>query len=248
MFRTNIILISFVLSSSVLATTVSQISPSNPFVIGLSAGPAWVTGNQTQAINLQPDVVKTYTASNQSSTVASVELFGGWQKAFSSMHQPLLGQLGISIVGAGNAQLSGDIWEDSDPAFDNFNYTYKVNHTHIAIKGRLVGNYNLVFEPYVSASAGLGFNHAYNFTINPKISEEVAAPGFQSNTTTTFTYSLGIGLQASFTPHLQAAIGYEFADWGQVQLASAPGQTINQGLTLNHLYGHELQLSLFYTV
>lgn len=248
MFRTSVIFISCILSGNALAVAADQAVSDNHFFIGLSAGPTWVTGNQTQAINLQPDIVKTYTADNQSSAFASAELFAGWQKALSFIRQPLLGQLGVSIVGAGNATLQGDIWEDSDSAFDNFNYTYKVNHTHIAIKGRLVGNYNTLLEPYISASVGVGFNHAYDFTISPKISQEVAAPGFQSNTTTTFTYTLGIGLQVSLTPQLQAAIGYEFADWGKIQLARAPGQTVNQGLTLNHLYGNELQLALFYAV
>ena len=85
-------------------------------------------------------------------------------------------------------------------------------------------------------------------TIKPKTVEEVAAPPFQSNNTTTFVYTLGVGIQKSFSSHLQGAIGYEFADWGKNNLARAAGQTLNQGLTLNHLYAHQIQLSLFYIV
>lgn len=249
MFRTNIILISCVLiSSSTLAAALTSPSSDNHFVVGISGGPTWVTGNQTQTINLQPDITKTYTGNNQSSPIPSAEFFAGWQKAFFSMHQPVIGQLGVSFVDTGDTTLSGNVWEDGDPAFNNFNYTYKVNHMHVAIKGRLIGNYNTPLKPYISASAGVGCNRAHNFVITPTVSGEVAAPGFQSNTTTTFTYTLGIGLQMNITSQLQAAIGYEFADWGKVQLSRAPGQTMNQGPTLNHLYGNEVQLSLFYVI
>jgi len=250
MFRRIIILLSIMLSSSLLAGTASAITGSGQFLIGLSAGPTWVSGNKTQTINLEPDVAKTYTANNNSAAFPSAELFIGWQNPWVTrlIEQPLISQLGISIAGAGNAKLSGDIWEDADPDFNNFNYDYKINHAHVAVKGRLISNACLSFEPYISGSVGVGFNRAYDFTIKPKIVEEVAAPPFTSNTTTTFTYTLGIGLQKSLSPQLQAAIGYEFADWGKIQLSRAVSQTVNQGLTLSHLYAHQLQLSLFYIV
>ncbi len=218
------------------------------FVIGLSAGPTWTSGNEKQTFHLEPDLVKTYTADSNNHTFPSAEIFIGWQTPVYLIQQPLLSQIGISIAGADHANLNGDIWEDADPTFDNYDYTYKVNHAHVAMKGRLIGHCNRLVEPYISASIGLGINRAYDFAITPKIPEEVPAPFFQSNTTTTFSYALGIGIQISFTPQLQAAIGYEFADWGKTQLSRAPGQTLNQGLTLNHLYAHQLQLSLFYIV
>jgi opacity protein-like surface antigen len=250
MFRKIIILSGMMLSSSVLAETASAITGTGQFVLGLSAGPTWETGNKKQTINLEPDVAKTYTANDDSNTFPSAELFIGWQNLWATrlIDQPLISQLGISIAGAGNARLSGDIWEDADPDFNNYNYDYKINHTHVAVKGRLIGNSCLSFEPYISGSVGVGFNHAYDFSIKPKIVEEVAAPPFTSNTTTTFTYTLGVGLQKSFSPQLQAAIGYEFADWGKTQLSRGVGQTSNQGLSLSHLYAHQLQVSLFYNV
>lgn len=247
MFKMMMVLASILLSGSVWASGM----PANlPLVIGLSAGPTWISGNKTQTISLEPDVIKTYTATNLSSAVPSVELFVGVQQSWftSLIKQPLIGQLGASIVDAGNVEQGGDIWDEADPAFNNANYTYKVNHAHLAIKGRLICDGSQMFKPYISASIGVGFNHAYDFSTYPTNTAEVVPPSFASNTTTTFTYTLGIGLQTSFTTQLQAAIGYEFADWGQIQLSRAAGQTTNQGLALNHLYANQLQLSLFYTV
>ncbi|MHB1947715.1 MAG: porin family protein [Gammaproteobacteria bacterium] len=242
MLKRTIILISSMMCSSVYAAT-------NPIVVGLSAGPTWISGNKTQTFHLQPDVAKTYTGEVNNSAFPSGEFFIGWQRPWcaSFLRQSFLSQLGLSIVAAGNARLKGDIWEDADPDFDNYRYQYKVNHAHVAVKTRLIGNCNRFIEPYISAALGVGFNHAHGFTISPKITSEVPAPPFKSNTTTTFTYSFGIGIQKSLTPEFKAAIGYELTDWGRTQLARATGQTVNQGLTLNHLYANQLQLSLFYS-
>jgi opacity protein-like surface antigen len=248
MFRIIIALTSLALPGSVLAASVSDMIANKQLVVGLIAGPSWISGNKTQSINLQPDIVKTYTGNNQNTSFSSAEIFVGLQQAWfaTQIKQPLLAQVGVSVVGAGNPELNGDIWDDADPAFNNSTYTYKVNHTHIAIKGRLTRDDNRLIKPYLSASVGMGFNHAFNYSSSPTITEEVTAPPFKSNTTTAFTYTVGLGLQTSLNAHFQAAAGYEFADWGHVELARAAGQTQNQGLTLNHLYANQLQISLLY--
>lgn len=248
MFKKIVILTSLLLPGSILAAPLGFLLDTNQTIIGISAGPTWSSGNKKQTLNLQPDIVKTYTADSNDHVFPSAEFFLGWQQPFSVMQQSLLGQLGISIAGSDHAEMSGDIWEDADPTFDNFDYTYKVNRILAAVKGRLVGSCNRFVEPYVSASLGVSFNRAYEFQIDPIISQEVPAPAFKSNTKASFSYTLGIGLQKSFTPQFQAAIGYEFSDWGKTQFSHATGQTVNKGLSLNHVYAQQLQLSVFYLV
>jgi opacity protein-like surface antigen len=247
MFRIIIMLFGIMLSSSVFAVTENQISSGGQFFIGLSPGVAWVSGNKTQTLSLETDVQKTYTADNNASATPSGEIFIGWQKPH-FIRQALTSQIGISVFGAGNAKLSGNIWEDANPNFNNFSYSYKIQHTHVALKGRLIGNTDFFVDPYISGSIGVGFNRAENFTSQPTTSGEVAAPPFGSHSTSTFVYTLGLGVQKSLTENLHVALGYEFADWGKTQLSRANSQTINQGLTLNHLYANQLQLSLFYIV
>jgi len=246
MRRALLVLLGFLFSSSLFAESVHWPFSNSQFLMGLTLGPTWISGNQTQTINLELDEKKTYTANSNSQTFPSGELFMGWQQPWVS-HPSLMTQLGIAVAAAGNVNLNGDIWEDGDPNFDNFNYSYKVQHTHVAIKARLLGYVGSSFEPYISASAGLGFNRAYDFSITPKISQEVAPPPFHDNTTTTFVYTLGIGIQHPLNNDFQVAIGYEFSDWGHVGLSRADDQTINQGVALNHLYAHEIALSLFYS-
>jgi hypothetical protein len=219
-------------------------------LIGLSAGPTWASANTRQTFNLQPDVQKTYVASNNNETFVTAELFLAGQKLLHPhlLTKPVMGQLGLVIAWAGDADLSGDVWEDANPNFNNFYYTYKMNHTYVALKGRFLGQFEYAAEPYLSGSLGVGFNRAYDYTEKPKIPEEVPAPNFAAHTTTAFSYTLGVGLQKAFTRQLQAAVGYEFSDWGRSQLARAAGQTLNQGLSPKHMYAQELQCSLFYII
>ena len=70
---------------------------------------------------------------------------------------------------------------------------------------------------------------------------------FAAYTQTSFTYTLGAGIQKILTNHWQVGLGYEFADWGQSRLNRASEQTIGQGLSLSHLYTNGLVFNLTYT-
>lgn len=125
-------------------------------------------------------------------------------------------------------------------------YSYQIQHAYVAAQGTLLADRRYWFIPWVSASLGVGFNNAHNFQNTPLISEAVVMPYFVSNTKTSFSYTVGAGLQKVLDPHWQAGIGYEFSDWGQNQLGRAPGQTLNSGLYLNHLYTNGALFNLTY--
>ncbi|MFN7097540.1 MAG: outer membrane protein [Gammaproteobacteria bacterium] len=116
------------------------------------------------------------------------------------------------------------------------------------MKGKLLGNWGWGFMPWVSASVGVGFNRAYSFTNTPTIFEALPSSNFTSNTTTAFTYTLGIGIQRALTKHWQIGAGYEFSDWGKSELGRATGQTMGSGLSLSHLYTNAFLLNLTFVV
>jgi hypothetical protein len=84
----------------------------NPYMIGLSAGPSWGSGNKTQTFYLQPNIQKSYVAQSNNQAFTTAELFIATQFKQSK----LLEQFGFVFSGAGNAQLSGDIWELASPS------------------------------------------------------------------------------------------------------------------------------------
>ncbi|WP_415583241.1 outer membrane protein, partial [Legionella pneumophila] len=171
------------------------------------------------------------------------ELFVGIQKTWSSQW---LGQLGLAAATTGNAKLQGVIWDDADPEFNNHSYQYKIRNSRIAVKGKLLLDKGYWLMPWVSASLGVGFNRAHEYSNAPLIFEALPNPNFADHTKTAFTYTLGAGVQKAFNDHWQVGIGYEFADWGKSELGRADMQTMNSGLALNHLYTNGVLLNLTY--
>lgn len=212
-------------------------------VMTLSLGPGWPSPGNSKTLNLQSDIRKTYNVTSNSQAFPAGEFFVGWQVPTGFN---LLFQMGLEIEAVHNAQLTGTIWEDADPGFNNYNYTYNVNHKQLAIKGKVLSDVNMVLQPYVSASIGYGANSAHNFTISPKIVQEVPAPFFNSHSMSSLTYAFGIGVQKAISSSWQFGAGYEFANLGKSQLAAAAGQTENTGLSATHFFTNQLLFSVSY--
>ena len=234
-----------ILSHAAFAGDMGSIEPQTkwPLVGTLSVGPVWQSNGHTQTFYLAPNVEKTYAANSSTNAMADGEIFLGLQK---DLPRQLQGQLGLAVGIAGNADLSGHIWDDANPQFNNYTYNYKVNHVHLALKGKVLADRGYWLTPWVSGSLGVGFNHAYSFNNTPTIFEAIPNNNFSSNTETAFTYTLGAGVQRVLNQHWQVGIGYECADWGQSQLGRASGQTLNSGLGLNHLYTNGFLFNLTY--
>lgn len=234
-----------VLGSTAFAGTMGSVVPSKDWtwVGSVSAGPVWARGGETQTFYLAPEIEKTYAARISTNALASGELFLGIQKLLGSQW---LGQLGLAAATTGNAKLQGVIWDDADPEFNNHSYQYKIRNSRIAVKGKLLLDKGYWLMPWVSASLGVGFNRAHEYSNAPLIFEALPNPNFADHTKTAFTYTLGAGVQKAFNDHWQVGIGYEFADWGKSELGRADTQTMNSGLALNHLYTNGVLLNLTY--
>jgi len=244
--RVLIALLSAFLSIGSIASSIGQNSePQNStHIITLSAGPAWVTRGTDQAFFLQPEIEKTYTAGKNTNALLSTEFFYGWQHRLNSI---FLGHIGFALAATSDARLSGEIWDDADPLFNDLIYKYKVNHMHVAAKGKLLADMKYSLKPYVSASLGVGFNHAHGFNNTPIIFEAIQNPDFSEHTQTSFTYTLGIGLQRNISQNWEVGMGYELADWGKSQLGRSPSQTLGNGLSQSHVYTNGLLFSLTYS-
>ena len=214
-----------------------------PNVIIFSGNADWTRLKQSETIELLPDVNNYYYAAPQTSALVGGELFFAWQRSLMSQ---MLGQVGVAVAATNDARINGVIWQDQNPQFDALSYAYKINHIHVALKGRLVGAFESVVQPYVQGSVGVGFNRSHSYGNTSEAFEVLPSSNFASNTETAFTYTAGAGLQTALSAHWQLGIGYEFADWGQSQLNRAPGQTMNSGLSLAHLYTNAAQFNVSY--
>lgn len=215
------------------------------FVASLSGAVLWDNAGQSQTLTLAPDIVKNYKADNDTRWEAGGEIFLGIQVP---LPKSLRGQLGLAFAIANDATLSGDILDDSNQQFDNYNYRYQINHRHYALKGKLLGDLGCDLFPWISAGVGVGYNSAHSFTNTPSISEAVRSPNFSGNTIRAFTYSVGAGFQYAInkSKSWQVGLGYEFSDWGKSKLGRARGQTQGAGLTMNHLYTNAILANITY--
>lgn len=228
-----------------------------PYVVTISGGPAWTRSAESQTIYLDPDIYKAYIANtgthsfallktpNGTTMLGTGELFLGYRGILNSIVE---GQLGFAFAASSPITLKGDIWEDADPAFNNYYYSYRLRNSRVAVKGLLlydIGFYDVF--PFLGASAGLGFNSSTNFSIRPKIYQEVPAPYFTNHRSKSFNYTLSTGIQIALSSNWRGGIGYEFANWGASRLGLAPGQTVGiGGLKLGSVRSNELQLSISY--
>ncbi|CDZ77542.1 Opacity protein antigens [Legionella massiliensis] len=234
----------FLASSSTFAGTMGSVEqPSWTWFGTFSAGPVWENGGKTQTFYLTPSIEKTYKSNKSNKALFDGEIFVGLQKALSQTFQ---GQLGLAVAATNSAKLSGHIWDDADPLFDNYIYNYKIQHTHIAVKGKVLADAGFWVMPWLSASVGVGFNNAHGFNNTPTIFEAEQTPNFASHTKTTYSYTLGAGVQKALNSHWQVGAGYEFADWGKSNLGRAPAQSQGSGLKLNHFYTNGVLFNITY--
>lgn len=223
----------------------TQAGISSAYVISLGVGPVWEDAGQMQSYYLFPNILKTYVPKNASSTLAEGELFVGILRP---LHNGFQYQLGFAFSTTTNASFSGVIWDDGLPIFDNYVYQYQVNHTSIALKGKLLAEKGYYVTPWVSLSLGAGFNQAQNYFTTPLIPQAVTNANFAYNIQTAFTYTVGAGIQKNVSEHVQLGIGYEFTDWGKSVLGPAPGQTLGNGLQLDHLYTNGLTFNATFLI
>ncbi|MBV9575104.1 MAG: outer membrane beta-barrel protein [Gammaproteobacteria bacterium] len=217
--------------------------PHQPWIMSISGGLAWQLHSDSQTQNLTPEVTKTYHVNHSDETLVNGELFIGLQQALPHNWQ---GQWGLALSTTENATEKGMIWDDADPSFANYYYRYKISHSFLGLKGVLLMDVGYWLTPWISASAGVGFNHAYEYTNTPILAEAVVNPNFNSSSNRAFSYTVGIGVQKNLSEHWQAGIGYQFADWGKSELGMAPGQTIGSGLAQDHLYTSGFLINVTY--
>ena len=222
---------------------ISQLK-SIPWVGTFSIGPTWTSPGSQQTLQLSPKIEKTYTAYKPSNTLVDGEIFLGIKK---DLPYNLFTHVGIAGALTSQAGLSGEIWDDADPNFNNYVYGYHIQHSHVAIKAKVFKDLSYAVLPWISGSVGVGFNRANSFHNTPTISEAVMQNNFTSNTQTSFTYTVGAGIQKILNPNWQVGAGYEFADWGRSHLGAASGQTQGTGLSLSHLYTNGLMFNITYT-
>lgn len=217
-------------------------------ILTLSGGPGWVDPGTTQNLYLDYDYNNGYLPGSNQQPIGFGEVYLAVQK---SLNTNLDNQFGIAFSGAWMAKVNGQVWQYNDPLFYNYVYSYNLNSLRLALRDKIIFDQGIgsqIIRPYITGSVGIAWNHSESFIQSPLSTDIPLTPAFSDRTQNAFTYSAGAGLQTQAWNHLVFAVGYEFFDWGRSALAAAPGQSINSGLSMSHLYMNTLLFSISYTV
>lgn len=237
------LLIAIVFSQTLSAAGIAMPYPT---FVTLNLGPGWPTSIQNEVIELLPNVSNRYISSNNTDAFLDGELFVGWQQKINNYKYLSESQFGLAYMITNGAKINGVIWQDNDARFDNETYAYRIKHSHVAFRGKLLTTPKKTYQGYFSGSVGIAFNTSYGFDNHPVISTVLPSPNFQTHTETDFTYTLSAGVQKILNPNWAIGMGYQFANWGKSRLSRAADQTMNTGPGFYRFYTSEAQFNLTY--
>jgi opacity protein-like surface antigen len=213
-------------------------------LITLSLGPAWTSRVNTHEFHIRTTTDNVFNYNRQNEVTGAGEVFVGWQ---APINLNLLGQVGVVLAGTLNTPINGNIWQADFTSPTRYAYRYDVNHRHAALKLKMTTDTNTVVQPYLSGAVGMGSNQASHLTIRPNVTSLDLQPiPLSTNNHNAFVYSLGIGIQTAYNQNWYLGFGYEFANWGGLQLSAATGNSYNTRINTERLYANQLLFSLTY--
>ena len=177
----------------------------------------------------------------QTSSITGLFLGGEWQA-----HPLWLIQAGLGYHQASPFNATSTYLQGVDTASQNlYNYHYGVLMRQLMLEGKLLYSIKSRLHPYFLAGLGSSFNKAYNYYTNvpPYLT---FTRQYSNNSSTSFTYEAGIGVDYDILQSLRLGIGYRFTDGGKFKLGAATINTTNVNGTLSqsNLYANELMVEM----
>lgn len=197
-----------------LSTAVAEVRPT----VAITGGAAFVSGlnSSTQfPIGLsQYDYV-----GNRDDATRGV--FGGLLGVETMIQEDWFFQIGAAYYQFSNIPVAGNLTQGVDPASsDEYEYEYNITSYQGLLEAKLLGEWE-GFYPYISAGAGMVFNNAkgYDTTLTTYDSCDCSlTPSYGNYTQTSFSYTLGAGIDYDIAPYLRFGVGYRYTDLGEAQL------------------------------
>jgi opacity protein-like surface antigen len=157
-------------------------------------------------------------------------------------------QLGVSYYQPSTFTVNGTDTQgiiNSPATFDTYAYQYTLNMRQLLLEGKWLYNWKELFHPYITLGLGGAYNTAYQYGINNPVFLAFA-PQFANNSTASFSYRVGLGLDVTATDNLRVGIGYRYADFGKAQLGNGAIDTIATpgSLQQTHIYVNEVVAEL----
>jgi opacity protein-like surface antigen len=220
-------------------------------IVSVGAGAA-ISTNVGQSktfpiVNPVTDEFYVYSANTRSQTVGVFDGFVGAEWAF---HPNWSLQMGLGYNQAWNFDPQGSFLQGADAqSADQYSYHYSVLTRQLLAESKLLYRFKERYLPYILLGLGAAFNDTsdYGTNVPPFLT---FTRQYKNNTQTSFSYTIGFGIDVDVLDHLRLGVGYRFADFGQVKLGNATIDTtsVNGTLAQSHLYASEILAQVTWVV
>ncbi|CEG56270.1 outer membrane protein [Legionella fallonii] len=205
------------------------------------------------------DDVFVYNGVNSSKTTGLVGVFLGVEPTLSYTNFFL--QAGLEYSYFGNTSLYGSNTVGIEPETSTaYQYQYTLQTQQLLAVGKFFKKThfpktNHILYPYLSIGLGVAFNQAKNYQAFTNETGSInITPSFADHSNTSFSYSLGVGIDSPIDQHIRIGVGYKFSDFLRANLGN--GQVvINQyaypvlfSLKNTHTYANQFIAQISYVV
>lgn len=225
------------------------ISPSL-FIVG---GPTFSGLNNEKSVALNTSLTNHYVTSKKTHWDG---LWGAGAGVLLNVErQPLVVWLGIAGYAIQFGTIKGLEYPfANDGVFDSLNYRFNARSSALLAESRWFYTTYKDWQPFALLGIGGAWNKLNRYgevPTNPALSAAPIPRQFGPDTTTSFAYELGLGLQRLLYEdkgrHLnyRGSIDYRYISFGEGNLGRISTQTTNQRLRINHLYTQGILFSLY---
>lgn len=212
-------------------------------IASLSAGTDVVNIHMTQNITILSPFQNSYVSNNRIEDFVAGLFVGIETPVFNNV----LGQLGISYYRNDGYLAQGIVYQFTDPAMGNLFYQYSIQSQRFLLESKLLATCHEKYHPFINVGLGRSKNTASDYVETAVVSTSVPmSPGFSNNTSYSFTYLIGAGVEIDIDTHTRLGVMYRYVNLGRANLGTTPLQESATTLNNDPLYTNEFMLQLTY--
>ena len=156
-------------------------------------------------------------------------------------------QTGVSYYQTEKFHVEGLVEPFASSWIVDLDFDYSVKNQRILFENKFLAALNKRVSFYGLFGLGGAKNKAYDFVETPRDPLVAPDPPFADKSVNSFSYSIGLGLEALIIDDLFISLGYQFSDLGKIKLGEIdyPSAT-DESISNDHTYANEFLLGLTY--
>lgn len=210
------IVLGCIIASSVSAGGMGPVEANNyRIVLGLLGGYAGMSAGSAQTWTANENNF-IYTANDNGGDNGFVGGFFGAETGF--FHPGMIVQLGIEYDAFGTISVQGQHFVGADDlTYTPYEYRYTFQTQQLLGAAKLLATMYDRFHPYAAVGLGAAFNNASDFRAFTHQPDPLnIAPVYFDTNSTSFSYTLGLGVEGDFNDHFRWGLGYRYSNFGTV--------------------------------